>query len=224
MSLWQRKTVQRLSWKGELVEESETIVAGSSAAATNMAEDVTIREERDASGKLLRTVTVRNGVPHGETVIYDSDGNVSYKVNYDDGVLSGPAEFFTDNTLIMIAAFANGKLEGDATFFNGGVKVATATFHNGLFEGDFTSFDNNGNIVRVAEYVNGKQHGVCQAYYADGTLLEQSTYKDGKLDGELVRCFPNGNVMEIHTYNEGRQYGYIDKYDIDGNLVSRTEV
>ncbi len=187
-------------------------------------EEISIHEERDDSGRLIRTVSMKDNTPHGETVIYDANGNIAYKVNYVDGVLSGAAEFFSDGLPLMITAFKDGKQEGETTFFSNGVKSATVTYKNGLFEGDFTSFDADGNITRVAEYVGGKQHGTCQVFYPDGTLLEQSTYKDGQLDGQLVRCFPNGGVMEISTYEAGKQYGYIDKYDMDGNLASRTEV
>lgn len=188
------------------------------------AQEIVVQEQKDENGKLVRTISTRGGIPHGETVIYDGDGNVSCKVNYEDGVLSGPAEFFMNGVPLMYTTFKDGKQEGEATFFTNGVKSATAFFKNGLFNGDFTSFDAEGHVIRIAEYVDGKQHGSCQVFYPDGTILEQSTYKNGQLDGEFVRCFPGGSVMEISTYSDGKQYGYVDKYDVNGNLVSRTEV
>ena len=190
----------------------------------NNIEEIVVQEQKDENGKLIRTISTKNGIPHGETVIYDVDGNISCKVNYENGVLSGTAEFFMNGAPLMYTAFKDGQQEGEAIFFTNGVKTATAFFKNGLFNGDFTSFDTEGHIIRVTEYVDGKQHGSCQVFYPDGTILEQSTYKNGKLDGEFVRCFPNGNVMEISTYSDGKQYGNLDKNDIKGNLETKTEV
>lgn len=184
-----------------------------------------VHEDRDEiTGRTIRSISLKEGIPHGETVIYDSKGNISCKLQYDEGVLSGPAEFYNDGSPLMFCSFKNGKQEGEATFFNNGTKSAKAFFRNGVFEGEFTSYDSDGNIIRVAEYVGGQQHGLCQAFYPDGTLLEQSMYKNGKLDGQFARCFPSGSVMEISNYKDGVAYGYIDKYDTSGRLVSRTEV
>lgn len=187
--------------------------------------NVSVQEDRDAvTGRLIRSIALKGSIPHGETVIYDEKGSIACKLKYEEGILSGPAEFYSNGSPLMFCTFIDGKQEGEATFFNNGSKSAKAFFKNGVFEGDFTSYDPDGNVIRVAEYVGGKQHGLCQSFYPDGTLLEQSTYKNGKLDGEFARCFPNGNVMELSNYKDGKPYGYIDKYDMNGNLLSRTEV
>lgn len=65
-------------------------------------EEITVHEEKDDNGKLIRTVSMKGNTPHGETVIYDANGNVAYKINYVDGILSGPAEFFSNGLPLTI--------------------------------------------------------------------------------------------------------------------------
>ncbi|GHT97183.1 hypothetical protein FACS1894126_0740 [Alphaproteobacteria bacterium] len=183
-----------------------------------------VHETRNESGSLISSVTVKNGVPDGETLLYDDQGQLTHRLLYENGVLSGPAEFFLLGKPLMNTNFKNGLQEGEVTFFSNGIKAGVAHFQGGRFEGDFTSIDAFGNITRVAKYAAGQQNGECTIYYPDGTVMEQSSYKNNVLDGDLVRYFPNGNIMETSSFENGSQCGFIEKYDMKGKLTSREEV
>ncbi|MDR2766141.1 MAG: hypothetical protein LBB63_01610 [Holosporaceae bacterium] len=183
-----------------------------------------LQEIRDPGGKLLKTITMKDGIPNGPMVIYDENGKVSGKLNYDNGILSGPAEFFLSEKPLMLTFFENGLQEGESILFSNGIKVGVANYRCGVLEGAFTSFDNEGNVIRIAIYAGGSQNGECQTFYPDGTLMEQAVYKSNLPDGQVIKYFPNGNVMEVSTFQEGKPYGYVDTYDADGDLKSRREV
>jgi antitoxin component YwqK of YwqJK toxin-antitoxin module len=189
----------------------------------NQTDGAVVQEVKDADGKLLKSISMKDGVPHGETQIFDENGQLANKLNYDSGQLSGPAEFFFAGKPTMIASFANGKLEGEATLFSNGVKVGVTNFKDGLFDGEFTSFDNVGNVIRVATYAGGLQNGECKTFYPDGTLMEHSTYKNNLQDGEVTKYFPSGNVLEISTFQDGKPC-VIETYDEDGDLTARKEI
>lgn len=148
-----------------------------------------IEEIRDASGKLVRTVSMLNGVLHGPMIGYDEDGNVAQELMYENGVLSGDAKFYTNSQPLMITSFKNGLQEGDAVFFVNGLKSGSVTMKAGKFEGVFTSYDAAGNVIREANYVAGIQEGECRTYYPNGNLLELSIYKNNVIDGEVVKYF-----------------------------------
>ena len=187
-------------------------------------DETTIVEIKDDHGNVLKTISLKNGVPHGEMKIFDEKVELSAKLVYDNGVLTGPAEFFLAGKPTMIAVFKDGKLEGDATLFSNGIKVGIAHFKDDLFNGEFTSYDEFGNIIRIAIYAGGQQNGECQAFYPDGTLMEHSNYLNNQLDGERIRYYPSGNVMETSTFTQGKPCGVVDMYDDDGDLKSRKEV
>ena len=176
------------------------------------------------TGKLSKKISTKNNIPHGETILYDDSGNISHKLNYENGELSGPAEFFLNGQPQMITAFKNGLQEGETTFFSNGIKIGKVNIVKGLFEGEFISYDAVGNIIRVANYSAGQQNGECNNYYADGVLMQNSTYKNNMLDGQVVRYFPDGNVMEISEFDMGKPVGVVDTYDQKGHLISRREV
>ncbi|MDR2067641.1 MAG: hypothetical protein LBP41_01470 [Holosporaceae bacterium] len=186
--------------------------------------ETTVQEIRDPNGRLLKTIAMKNGIPHGEMVIFDENEKTACKLNYENGLLSGPAEFFLAEQPLMLTFFKNGVQEGETTFFSNGVKVGTVNFLNGAFEGEFTSFDGEGNVIRTAAYSGGLQNGECKAFYPDGVLMEHSFYRNNLLQGEKIKYFPNGNVMEVSSFQDGKPCGFIDIYDNDGNLKSSREV
>lgn len=176
------------------------------------------------SGQRLKTVTLKDGKPHGELIIYNEDGTVSHKLNFVDGVLSGPAEIFQGDQILMLTYFKNGQQDGETTMFMNQKKSSVMHYKGGKLNGPFLSYDDQEHLIREVNYVEGKMDGECLVYYPDGSIMERSTYKDDKLEGEVARFYQTGEVREISNYENGVPIGYIDTYDINGNLLERTEV
>lgn len=177
-----------------------------------------------SSGQKLKTVTLKNGKPHGELIIYNEDGTISHKLNFVDGVLSGPAEFFEGNQILMMTCFKNGRQDGETIMFMNGEKSSVMHYKDGNLDGTFLSYDDQGHLVREVNYVGGKMNGECSVYYPDGSLMERSVYKDNKLDGEVMKFYQTGVVREVSNYKDGAPIGCIDTYDTDGNLLESAEV
>lgn len=94
-------------------------------------DDSVTEEIKSSDGKLLKTVSMKNGKPNGSTIMYDENGNIAHKLNYKDGVLDGPAEFYQDGELIMSTSFENNEMSGKTTFFMDGVESSAITLKNG---------------------------------------------------------------------------------------------
>lgn len=183
-----------------------------------------IQEIRDPdSGKLLKKFCTSDGIINGAMLIFDDNEQVAYKLHFVEGTLSGPAEFYQNQQLLMQTNFANGKQHGDATIYIDGIKSSTLHYIYGQLDGDFCSFDAKGNLIRKATYSAGQLNGNCELYYPDGTLMEHCIYKHNKLNGDVHKYYPSGSIREISSYKDGVPVGYIDSYDVNGNLVSSIE-
>lgn len=191
-------------------------------ANTENSDKIEIKDPQ--SGKLLKVMTLKNGVPHGEMLIYDDSETVSHKLYFEEGVLNGPAEFYVDGKPMMITEFRNGQQAGETTVYTNGKKSTVMHYKDGMIDGPFMSFDEQGNLIREVVYVAGKMEGECSVYYPDGTLMEHSTYKNGQLDGEVQKYYPSGVVREISTFENGEPIGYIDVYDMNGDLQESKEI
>lgn len=176
------------------------------------------------SREKLKTVAVKDGVPNGELVIYNEDGSISHKLNFVDGILSGPAEFYQGDQILMTTTFKNGQQNGETIMFMNSKESAVMYYQDGNLNGPFLSYDDQGNLIREVNYVNGKMNGECFMYYPDGAVMEQAMYKDDKLEGEVQKYYPSGVIREICFFEKGVPVGTVATYDINGNLIESKEV
>lgn len=81
---------------------------------------------------------------------------------------------------------------------------------------------NNAGVVIESYFVDKKNPeikvGVYNKYYDDGKILEVANYTNGKLNGERTLYHPNGKIMQKENYIDNRYEGKFTAYDEDGNL------
>lgn len=67
-------------------------------------------------------------------------------------------------------------------------------------------------IVARTPYVQGKQHGLVEAWYPDGSLRHRRLYLRGHREGTHHGYWPDGSVQFVHHYSddlfEGEQVAY----------------
>lgn len=60
--------------------------------------------------------------------------------------------------------------------------------------------------------------GLYSKYYDDGKILEVANYKDGKLNGERTLYYASGKIMQVENYIENQYEGKFTAYFEDGSL------
>jgi len=81
---------------------------------------------------------------------------------------------------------------------------------------------NNAGVVIESFFVDKKapdvKIGVYNKYYDDGKILEVANYKDGKLNGERTLYYPDGKIMQKENYVDNKYEGKLTAYYEDGSL------
>ena len=103
--------------------------------------------------------SIYNGVKEGDWIVYQGNGQLSYKGNYRNGVKEGD----------WIVYYGNGQL-----MYKGNLK-------NGKKEGVFVEYHKNGQLKRKCNYKNGNLDGAVVWYRSDGSVFRSmtGTFKDG---------------------------------------------
>ena len=104
------------------------------------------------NGQISYKINFKNGLRHGERIVYHSNGKIVRKTNYKNGKLHGE----------YISYYENGKIS---------YKI---NFKNGLKHGEYISYYENNKIFYKVNYKNGLRHGEGIRYYSTGKIW----YKD----------------------------------------------
>ncbi|NOS84880.1 MAG: hypothetical protein HOP31_07050 [Ignavibacteria bacterium] len=93
-------------------------------------------------------------------------------------------------------------------------------FYDGLlFTGKLIE-SNNGNIISVTEYKNGKQDGFQYTYYYNGNVNEERYYENGLKTGEHKGWWENGYLKFIYHYKNDVFDGNVKVWNETGLLFN----
>lgn len=193
---------------GQMVAEETLATSGTTVELLGTIPDGEVKE-LDENNKIKAIAYYRNNKLNGTLTRYDEDGEVLCREEYVNGMLQGPAEYFSyskDNLL-----------------------YAKCTYKNALLEGQRTVSQKDGTLREKANYQQGKLQGQRTCFYGDGTPELDESYKNGKLDGERTLFFPSGEVWFKEKFSEGLLEGkrigyypwgqvYLEEFYKDGVL------
>jgi antitoxin component YwqK of YwqJK toxin-antitoxin module len=179
--------------------------------------DIEIRNRYDNMGNVIFSGSFRNNIPVGIHRNYNSSGNVTGSILYDDnGIEVGEGIIQND-----------GKKEGDWTYFykNGSVK-SKGIYVNNQESGKWKYYFENGKVEQTGEFKNGKAEGLWEWYYPDGKIKREEEYYNGNEEGQVIEYDTSGNVLVKGTYFDGQREGdwfyhvgdYIEKGKYIGDL------
>ncbi len=133
-----------------------------------------------------------NGSLSGETVIFNSKGEVITRVNYRDGLLNGPVVFYYGgDTPELKTTFVNGKINGDIKIFSRrGKELLSGVYKNNKRENVWRFYYQKGEIKTIIPYLNGLKNGKVLIYDKGGTIIQTMSYKNGMLIN------PDGSIKE----------------------------
>ncbi|MGB6041645.1 MAG: hypothetical protein WBF93_00695 [Pirellulales bacterium] len=141
-----------------------------------------------------------NYVNHGSWRMWDQEGNMIAKGQYDQGNRGGSWTAWyakTDNKTFQQAPYK--EFVGPFT--------SNANFRGGELDGSWTVYDGKKRKIVEFSYANGVRHGECSKYYSNGRKMEQVEYKNGELDGVYRQWTADGHMVTDDVYEDGRTIG-----------------
>jgi hypothetical protein len=114
----------------------------------------------------------------------------------------------------------NEKLEGECKLIsNEGRVLAVEKYVDGKMHGTRLSYYRNGNIFEEASYVKGQRHGLVKRYYPNGSVAKQVIFVRDKVHGEVRKFYQNGKVCVEGMLEMGIPVGNFATYLDTGELV-----
>lgn len=79
---------------------------------------------------------------------------------------------------------------------------------------------NNGKVISITEYQNGKQDGFQFRYYSNGNLSEERYYENGLKTGEHKGWWENGNLKFVYHFKNDVFDGNVKAWNESGMLFN----
>ena len=149
-----------------------------------------------------------------------SDGDVTEKGTYLNGVLDGP--YFKNRSRPFKygrhGLYVAGKKEGLWRHENDG-DLSFVNFRGGPRNGLEKSYDFQGKLKSEITYSNDKKHG--SAIFYNGSEVTKGFYQDGEKSGRW-EIFKREQLVEIQNYANSKKDGEWIKYMLDGTIYKKT--
>ena len=160
-------------------------------------------------GKLKMEVPFQNGLEWGFGKEYDPDGTIITLTEYKRG-------FVVDRMRINRKDKDNLKQGKWYTFYPNGNIHVEGTYKDDQKDGYFKEYAENGDLLSVEKYINGKKQLEAQEvkkldlkneYYPDGKIKSSGTFRNGLPEGIFREYNPTGQVIKSLVYSEGTVTG-----------------
>lgn len=115
--------------------------------------------EHSADGALRSRSSVSNGLLHGISEGWHTNGQLQVTENFKEGVSHGLRTKWHPN----------------------GTRLSEAVIVDGKLHGPFRRWSESGAPAERAEFVSGQPNGIAVAYFASGFLKTRAKMKDGKV-------------------------------------------
>ena len=155
-------------------------------------------------------------------ILFNSSGKRVYEGEYKGSIVSGfvsngnGKEYGGDGeTAIYSGEWKDGKREGLGTEYSQGYAVYTGEWKNGKRNGSGKEMDENGNVVFVGEWKDGKGKG--KEMDGNGNVIYEGEWSDGKRNGKGEEKMEKGMIRLGHWRDGKIKNGQF--YELNGNRV-----
>jgi uncharacterized protein len=137
-----------------------------------------------SNGKKQSEETYVMGRRNGNSIEWDAMGHMITRKNYVNDTLEGEATQWYDNGSRQVEGrYLHGNFEGRWLYFDRLENlIGEGTFRQG--EGVVKSWNDQGKVIRTAEYKNNRKNGKEIWYNDDGKKIKEVIYKDGDVVSE----------------------------------------
>lgn len=113
----------------------------------------------------------------------------------------------------------NGNRNGQwATYDEEGKILTLCNYVDGKKSGEDLKFSKRGQIEVRTAYLNNQLNGIVGTY-KNGRPVQEVSYKDGMLDGPTYKYFNNGKLQQEINYKNNKQDGAFKYFDEDGKVT-----
>ena len=88
----------------------------------------------------------------------------------------------------------------------------------------YNRYYDDGKIVEVANYKNGKLNGVRTLFHSNGNKMQEENYIDDKLEGKVTSYFEDGSLQQEAVYKDNSGNGIWKNYFKDQKNVVKEEI
>ena len=93
-------------------------------------------------------------------------------------------------------------------------------FHETPFTGQTVEYYENGKLAYTTPYVDGKEEGMAEGWFANGVKMEERFYKEGKKEGKHRGWWENGSLRFEYDFDDDRYEGEVKEWYEDGTPYS----
>jgi antitoxin component YwqK of YwqJK toxin-antitoxin module len=173
----------------------------------------------------------KNDKPVGKFVYYYPSSKVKSIVIHDEDSPRSEAYFYHENKeLLAFGIYKNFKKDSIWTHYGPSGRISfKETYKNDVLHGKRITYyvpellhDRTVEVMREANYENGRLNGPVVEYFPGGTKKMEGNYKNGRFDGVAKRYHPNGRLMILERWKNRRKHGWWISYDGTGKETGRT--
>lgn len=94
-------------------------------------------------------------------------------------------------------------------------------YHDTVFTGKTIEKWPNGNLHTSQFFTNGKQQGLSETFYINGTIASRRWYLDGEKDSVHTGWWENGNKKYEYPFNKGVYNGLFTEWYEQGTMMQQ---
>ena len=104
--------------------------------------------------------------------------------------------YFPNGNLEYEAEFVNEKLDGTSRVWSeDGILISISQYSNGKPHGSWKTFHRNNNLNYETTYFHNQKHGYEKWYYENGQLKSEQKFNYGKAATEVIRWNSDGSIL-----------------------------
>lgn len=133
-------------------------------------------------GNIEEAYLEKQGMRHGQSLLYYSSGKKKMEHYYDNGILHGPVTFYSEEgNILSIVWYVRGKKQGKSKRFYFSSKPYC-----------------------VLRFYNDQPHGKQEYFYENGKVKTLISYKHGVLEGKTELFNPKGEIEREYLFSKGK--------------------
>jgi antitoxin component YwqK of YwqJK toxin-antitoxin module len=123
-----------------------------------------------------------------------------------------------EGKLLIQKGYKNGLQHGaEEWFYDNGQLMRIYPYLDGKKHGLYQSFSKSGRLTGEGVYINGLAEGVFEYHHDSGELMRKLIYKNNLINGEVKTYYSNGNLAIEEFFIDDKLEGIRKDFNLDGS-------
>ena len=168
---------------------------------------------------------IKNGLPVGEWLEWDVNGQIRSKKNFLNGSLNGPFTNWGRNGQINTKGFfKDGRRHGVfIEYYESGKILSEGKYIKDYRAGEWKFWYESGQLKSKGFFKEGQRHGLFVEYYDSGQITSKGKWNDSARTGEWKFWYENGQLESKGFYKHNQPDGFFVKYYDSGQISALEE-